>query len=135
MLRLLASLTLAVLANAIGLVVASLLLDDFQINGAAFIVAVVIFTGSYVLFEPLITKVSLTQVPALRGGVALVATFVALFITNLVSSGISINGVRGWILATIVVWLFSLIATLVLPLFLFKKALGKQTNAKKSDEQ
>jgi len=113
------------LANAVGLLVAAALLSGFHINGVAFVIAVVIFTLVEVVADPLITKVALTSVPALRGGVALVTTLVGLFVTTLISSGISINGLSTWILATLIVWLFALIATLVIPLFLFKKALQK----------
>ena len=125
MIRLLARLILNLLANAVGLLVAAALLSGFHINGVAFVIAVVIFTLVEVVADPLITKVALTSVPALRGGVALVTTLVGLFVTTLISSGISINGLSTWILATLIVWLFALIATLVIPLFLFKKALQK----------
>ncbi len=46
------------------------------ITGAAFVVAVLIFTVVEVVADPLLTKIALTSVPALRGGVALVTTFV-----------------------------------------------------------
>lgn len=123
MIRLLASLVLNILSSAVGLFVASLLLDGFSINGMAFVIAVLIFSAIEVILDPLITKLAIKNVPALRGGVALVTTFVSLLITNLVSDGISISGINTWVLATLIVWLFSLIATLLLPLVLFKKTL------------
>ncbi|MCU0667419.1 MAG: phage holin family protein [Patescibacteria group bacterium] len=125
MIRLLASFVVSLVANAIGLLVASFVLDNFTINGVAFVTAVLIFTISYIVLDPLITKISLTNLPALRGGVALVTTFVGLLITTLISDGISINGVTTWVIATLIVWLFGLIATLLLPLFVFKKVLSK----------
>lgn len=123
MIRLLASLTLNVLANAVGLFMASLILSGFEISGVAFIIAVLIYTVVEVIADPLITKIAITSVPALRGGVALVTTFVSLLLTSLLSDGISIDGATTWVLASLVVWVFSLIGTLVLPLFLFKKTL------------
>lgn len=125
MVRLLASLMLNLLANAVGLIVASLILSGFSISGIAFVIAVGIFTIVEVIADPLITKIALTRVPALRGGVALITTFVGLLITSLVSDGIHISGVSTWVLATLIVWLFALIATLILPLIIFKKALNK----------
>lgn len=125
MIRLLASLTLSLLANAVGLFMASLILDGFQISGVSFIIAVAIFTIVEVIADPLITKIAINNVPALRGGIALVTTFVGLLITNIVSDGISVDGVSTWVLATLIVWLFGLIAMLVLPLFVFKKTLQK----------
>ena len=128
MIRLLAMLVLSLLANAVGLFVASLLLDGFSIDGVSFIIAVAIFTLAEVVLDPLITKVAITNVPALRGGVALVSTLVGLIITTLVSDGITISGLNTWVLATLIVWLFALIATLVLPLVIFKKTLAKNKN-------
>ncbi len=128
MLRLLAQLTLNVLANAIGLLFASLVVTGFSISGISFVIAVAIFSLTEVILDPLITKIAITNVPALRGGVALVTTFVSLLITSLVSDGISIDGINAWVLGTLLVWLFSLIATLVLPLFLFKKVLENRKN-------
>jgi putative membrane protein len=125
MVRLLASLTVSLLANAIGLFVASLILDGFNITGLSFVIAVAIFTIVAVIADPLITKIAIKNIPALRGGVALVTTFVGLFITNLVSSGISISGLQTWVLATLIVWLFGLLATLALPYIVFKKTLAK----------
>jgi hypothetical protein len=125
MVRLLVSLVLALLANTVGIFVASILLSGFSISGVAFVIAVAIFTLVEVIADPLITKIALTNVPALRGGVALVTTFVGLLITSIVSSGISISGLSTWVLAPLIVWLFALIATLVIPLFLFKKTLKK----------
>ena len=125
MIRLVAMLVLSLLANAVGLFVASILLDGFSIDGVSFVIAVAIFTAAEVVLDPLITKVAITNVPALRGGVALVSTLVGLIITVLISDGISINGLSTWVLATLIVWLFALIATLVLPLVIFKKTLAK----------
>lgn len=125
MLRLLASLLLALLANAVGLIVCSLILEDFSINGIAFVTAVLIFTAATVLLDPLITKIAITNVPALRGGVALVTTLTGLIITSLITDGIQITGLTTWILATFIVWLFALFASLLLPLVLFKKTLEK----------
>lgn len=128
MIRLLAMLVLNLLANAAGLFIAALLLSGFSINGMAFVIAVCIFTAAEVVLDPLITKMAITNVPALRGGVALVTTLVGLILTTLISDGISINGLSTWVLATLIVWLFALIATLVLPLVIFKKTLAKRKN-------
>ncbi len=125
MIRLLAMLVLNLLANAVGLFIASLLLSGFSIDGLSFVIAVCIFTAAEVIADPLITKIAITNVPALRGGVALVTTFVGLLITTLISDGITVTGLSTWILASLIVWLFALIATLVLPLIIFKKTLQK----------
>lgn len=126
MIRLLASLTLSILSNALGLLAAAILVDGFSIDGVSFVIAVLIFSLATTILGPLITKVALTSAPFLMGGIALVTTFVGLLITDLVSSGISINGVSTWLFATLIVWVFSLIGSVLLPLIIFKKALAKK---------
>src|SRR4249919_336811 len=108
-------------SNALGLIIASWILDDVTISGSAFLVAVVIFTVVYAIAQPFFTQMALSSVPALRGGVALVATLVGLIITSLVSDGLSIEGAGTWIAATVIVWIVSLLGVLVLPLLFLKK--------------
>lgn len=128
MIRLLASIAVRLLANAFGLFMASVLLSGFSINGVAFITAVAIFTLAEVILDPLILKIALTSVPALRGGVALVTTLVGLIVTDVFSNGLTITGLSTWILATLIVWLAAVIAIIVLPLIVFKKTLEKAKN-------
>ncbi len=123
MLRFIAQTTLAVLANAIGLIIASVLIDGFSIDSVAFVIAVLIFTGTSTLLGPFIALQAKRNAPYLLGGIALVTTLVSLIITNLVSEGISISGLSSWVAATFVVWLFGVLASVILPLFLFKKTL------------
>jgi hypothetical protein len=63
----------------------------------------------------------MSRVPALRGGVALIATLVGLLVTAWVSDGLSIDGAETWLAATVIVWLASLVGVLLLPLVLVKK--------------
>ena len=128
MIRLIAATVVRLLANAFGLLVASLLLSGFSISGIAFIWAVVIFTLAEVILDPLILKLALTNVPAIRGGVALVTTLVGLIITNILSDGLTITGLSTWILATLIVWLAAVVAIIILPLIVFKKTLEKAKN-------
>ena len=53
--------------------------------------------------------------PSALGGVSLIATFVSLVVTDLVSDGFSISGFVTWIEATVIVWLASLLAVFILP--------------------
>ena len=82
MIRLLASIALEILANAVGLLVAAWLLDGFSMDTTAFVVAVLIFSVVKFVLDPLILKMSIRYVPALRGGIALVTTLVSLIITS-----------------------------------------------------
>ena len=129
--RLLAQMSLSLLANALALVAAAMLLTGFTIKGLAFVVAVCIFTASTVILEPLITKIARQNAPYLLGGIALVTTFVGLLVTTLVTDGLSITGIATWVIATLIIWLATIVASLVLPRFLFKEVLGTPRKAKK----
>jgi len=119
--RLLVRVAVAVAANAIGLIVAAALLDGVHLNGAAFVVAVVIFTVVFALLHPFL----LMQMRRGRGfafvGAALLATLVALIVTDLVSDGLTINGAGTWIAATVIVWLAGLLAAFILPFLGLRK--------------
>jgi uncharacterized membrane protein YvlD (DUF360 family) len=122
---------LSLLANALALLAASILLTGFAIKGLAFVIAVLIFTASTVILEPLITKIARQNAPYLLGGIALVTTFVGLLVTTLVTDGLSITGIATWVIATLIIWLATIVASLVLPRFLFKEVLGNHRKAKK----
>lgn len=128
MIRLLVRLLISLAGNAIGLIVASLLFSGFDIDATAFVVAVVIFTVALALMTPFLASVmrrNRSSASAL-GGVSLIATFVALLITDLLSDGLSISGIGTWIGATVVVWLASLLAIFILPFLGLKKYLDEQ---------
>lgn len=122
MIRLLIRIGLSLLGNAIGLWIGSLILNDMSISGTAFLIAVVIFTVLTAILQPMFTKIAMQNAPALQGSSALVTTFVALLVTNLVSDGLTISGLSTWIFATVIVWFFTMIATWLLPLFILKEA-------------
>ncbi len=126
MVRWLISVAIHLGANAIALWLADLILDDLHIEWSAFIMAVAIFTLVEVLVEPLLTKMALSSMPALRGSVALIATFVGLLVTSLVSDGLDIDGVSTWVLATIIVWLGGLLAGIILPMIFVKRAVDDE---------
>lgn len=121
MIRMLVRLVIQLAANALGLLVAALVLDKMEISGPAFVIAVVIFTVVYALAQPFLTQMAVSKAPALRGGVALVATLAGLIVTALVSDGLSISGALTWIEATVIVWIVALLGAWVLPLIFVKK--------------
>jgi uncharacterized membrane protein YvlD (DUF360 family) len=121
MIRLLVGFAIQLAANALGLLVADWVLDDVTITGSAFLVAVVIFTVVYAIAQPFLTQMALSAAAALRGATALVATLIGLIVTSLLSDGLSISGGLAWIEATVIVWIVSLLGTLILPLIFVKK--------------
>lgn len=127
MLRLLASIALHLLANTVGLLLAALLLEGFQLQPVGFVVSLLFFTAVEVLLGPFVLKTAITHAPALRGGIALVTTFVGLLLTTLFTSGLRIEGLTTWVLAPMVVWVCVLVAAILLPMVLFKKLLAQRS--------
>ncbi|HEY5876477.1 MAG TPA: hypothetical protein VIT64_14320 [Ilumatobacteraceae bacterium] len=128
MIRMLISFGIRLLANAVGLIVANLVLDDMALDVSGFVIAVLIFTVAQLILQPLIVKIAMTNAQALMGATALVTTLVGLIITDLVSDGLSITGFVTWCLATVIVWAAALIAGLLLPLILVKKAVDNNNS-------
>ena len=124
MARFLARTVVELVASAIGLIVAAWLLQGVTLNASGFLIAVAVFTVAKIILGPLVFKLSFKYARALTGGIALVTTFVGLLVTTWLTSGLTIVGAGSWVMATIVVWLFSVIAILVLPLVIFKKLLA-----------
>ena len=114
MVRTLIKVGLTIAGNAIGLLVAAVLLDDVNLDGAAFILAVVIFTVAELILEPLIEKMVTEHAERLRIFTSLVTTFLALLVTDLISDGLDIEGATTWLLATVIVWAGTLLAGVIL---------------------
>jgi putative membrane protein len=129
MIRLLLSTLIHLAANAVGLLVAAMLLEGMTVSGGAFVIAVVIFTVVEVVLGPLIRQMAVKKANALLGGTALVVTLLGLLVTNVISDGLRIEGLSTWALATVIVWLASLLATILLPLVLVKKKVEERRAA------
>ncbi|WP_170783117.1 hypothetical protein [Ruegeria lacuscaerulensis] len=111
---------LALLAgNAIGLLLAAILLPEFAIRPISFIVVVIVFTLIQWVAEPLILKLGAKRAPAIKGGIALIVTFVGLLLTDLITNGLTVGGISNLLAATLLVWLGALIASIVLPIYVF----------------
>jgi putative membrane protein len=107
--RLLVRIGLAVVANAIALLIAAGILDGVTIDPTSFVFAVVIFSGASLLLRPILAWIVFRTARPLLGIIALVTTFVILLITDLLSDGLNITGVTDWILATVIVWLATML--------------------------
>jgi uncharacterized membrane protein YvlD (DUF360 family) len=108
-------------SSAIGLLVAWWLIDGFSMSVSGFIVAVVVFSVAQAVLAPLIAKIARRYASALLGGVGLISTLVALVIATFLIHGITISGLGSWVAATLVVWLVTALATLLLPVLLKTK--------------
>ncbi len=110
MLRLLAAAVVALIADALGLLVAAAVVD--------------------LLLHPLLRQMAIKQAPALIGSSALVATIVSFVVTATFTDGLSVSGTTAWFLGPLVVWAVALVAQLLLPLVIFKRTLARRADAR-----
>ncbi len=108
-------------ASAVGLIAAALILEDMTLNGAAFFIAVAIFTLTTAIINPFVMKTAMKQAQALLGASALITTFIGLVVTSLISDGMQIRGASTWFFATMIVWLGALLAAVIIPIILVKQ--------------
>lgn len=126
MIRMLVRLLIALLGSAIGLIVAATVVDGVSLSVTSFVFAVIIFTIVMALATPFLASQLRRRGSAALGGVSLIATFVALVVTDVLSSGLSISGITAWLAATVIVWAASLLAIFILPYLGLKKYLAEK---------
>jgi hypothetical protein len=129
--RLLVRTVIVLIGNAVGLIVASLVFDDFSIDVTGFVVSVILFTVAVALLTPFLANAMQRgrSSSAAVGGVSLISTFIALVATDLLTDGLDISGIGTWIGATVVVWLASLLAVFILPFLGLKKYLDDRRSS------
>jgi hypothetical protein len=101
-------------------------LDDMELDVGGFILALVIFTIAFALLQPFLVVQLRGAGSAALGGVALLATLASLIITDLLSDGFTIDGGVTWLLAAVIVWAASVIATFILPFLGLKRFLEER---------
>jgi uncharacterized membrane protein YvlD (DUF360 family) len=98
----------------------SLILDDFNVTFEGLIIAAAIFAVLQAILAPFIFNMARKYASFLLGGIGLVSTFLALWITTLVTDGLSISGVPAWVVGTLIVWLISALGGWALGLIFLK---------------
>jgi hypothetical protein len=121
MIRLALQTAATIIANAAGLLLAATLLSGFRIDALSFVVVLLVFSGVMILTGPLVTKIAITSMPQIRGSIALVTVFFGLKVTEWFMTGFVIGGLSNWLAATLLVWLGSLVAEILIPIYLFKQ--------------
>lgn len=110
---------------AVGLIVADLILPGFFLHWNdwwGILLAVVIFAVLQSILTPWLLKMTRRHAPAFLGGIGLLSTFVALLIAVVLpSAGVGINGPVAWIIGTLIVWLVTAVATVLLPPLFLKR--------------
>lgn len=126
MIRFLVRTAIMLVANSVGLLVAAAVLGGMTINATGFIEAVIIFTIVLAVGQPFLVSQLRRSNSGILGGVALIATLVALIVTDLISDGFNISGIGTWFAATFIVWAASLLAAFILPFLGLKKYLEER---------
>ncbi|MBM7463654.1 phage holin family protein [Microbacterium dextranolyticum] len=111
---------------AVGLLVADLVLPGFTVdwrNPGGFVLAIVIFAVLQSVLAPWLARVAQRNAPAFLGGIGIVSTFVALLVTAIIpNAGLTIGQPWWtWIVAPMIVWVVTAIATFLLPALFLKK--------------
>jgi lipopolysaccharide export LptBFGC system permease protein LptF len=122
MIRFLINLGVYFVSALIGIIVADLIFTGFQVEvGISYLIVAGIFALIEACLSPLVGSLTRRKAQAFMGGTGLIATFVALLITSLISGYIDIDGIGTWIGATVVVWLFGAIAAFLLPILVVRR--------------
>lgn len=114
-------------SSAIGLLAAALLIPGVSVSISGFIAAVVVFTVAQTILSPFVFKVARRHASAFLGGIGLLSTLIALILASVFTNGLTIRGLGSWILAMVVVWLVTALATLVLPMLIIRQKSGSST--------
>ncbi|MEX3646528.1 phage holin family protein [Mycolicibacterium porcinum] len=126
MIRFLLRIAIFLGSAALGLLVAAWLVPGVSVSAWGFIATVVIFAVAQAILSPFFLTMASRYASAFLGGIGLISTLVALILASVLTRGLSISGIGSWIAATVVVWLVTAVATVVLPaLFLKQKAASK----------
>ncbi|KRF00010.1 hypothetical protein ASG88_11420 [Nocardioides sp. Soil777] len=121
MIRFLVRTAIFIVSAAVGLLVTAAVVDGFDVTASGFLTAVLIFAVIQSVLSPFIAKVTARNAAAFLGGVGLLSTFVALWLTTLIGDALTIEGgATTWLAATVIVWLATALATLLLPIILVK---------------
>jgi superfamily IV 4 TMS phage holin len=108
-------------SSAIGLLAAAWLVPGVSVSAWGFIAAVIIFTVAQAILSPFFLKMASRYASAFLGGIGLVSTLAALILASVLTNGLSIRGIGSWVAATVLVWLVTALATILLPMLLLKK--------------
>ncbi len=110
----------------VALLVASLVLDDFDISTLAFPLVALIYTVIAMIAQPGIEKLLEDRGWWASTAVGLLAAFVALLVTDLITDDLEISGIGTWIMATVIVWIAGVLANLLLGRWLYRRIAGDE---------
>ncbi len=110
----------------VALLVAALVLDDFDISTLAFPLVALIYTVIAMIAQPGIEQLLEDRGWWASTAVGLLAAFVALLVTDLITDDLEISGIGTWIMATVIVWIAGVLANLLLGRWLYRRIAGDE---------
>lgn len=117
--RLVTTILVQLIANAIALIVAAALLENMTLHLDGFFIAVGLFTVLTIIVSPAVRRATRERSAAVVGSSSLITSLLALIGTSWLSKGLQIHGLGTWILAAVIVWFAGLVCAAILPRFLF----------------
>lgn len=121
---------LYVVSAGLGLIIADLALDGFQIQWDkwwGFVICILIFAIVQSVLAPWVSKIADRYAPVLMGGIGIVSTLIALMIVVLLPiGGLRIVDLVGWLLGAVIVWLVTALGSVLLPLIFLRKRVDKR---------
>ena len=121
--RILRGTLVALGANAAALLVASTALSGFHLSVGDFGIVLVAFTLLALFVRPVVKAVVRTYAPFLAIVGSLIAAFIVLVIADLLLRGLSIHGVKTWLVATLLIWGVGILTSLALGAYIAKSVL------------
>jgi MFS family permease len=113
----------------LGLIVADLALEGFQIEWDkwwGFVVCIVIFAILQSVLAPWVSRLADRYAPVLMGGIGIFSTLIALVIVVLLPiGGLRIVDLSGWLLGSVIVWLITALGSVLLPLIFLRKKVDR----------
>jgi len=99
---------------AVGIILSAALLTDFNVTTTGVVVATALFWIVHLVINFIALRILIRQPSvSMAGLLALASTIVALFIVNLVVDDISIHGFVTYLLATLIIWLSTVVGDII----------------------
>ncbi len=132
MVRFLLTVASHLVTSAIALLIAAWLVDGVTIRWEGFLLAVGVFTLAQAILAPFVFNLARKHASAILGGIGLVSTLLALFVTTWFPGGMQINGFTAWVTTVVLVWCLSALGTWLLGAVVIKRILARRGSASDS---
>ncbi|MBP2414358.1 NhaP-type Na+/H+ or K+/H+ antiporter [Arthrobacter stackebrandtii] len=115
---------------ALGLLVVSWVLADFNLQVSGFFIAILVFAATHSLHSPFTFRIANRYAPVALGGIGLLSTLTAPLVANLFPEGLQISSATAWVLAPVIVWITTALGAWLLPVIFRKKRLATRAAQK-----